>query len=326
MIRTIGSILTAIILTATVSADILVTQTSGPTITIARGIPWGNDPSGFNNNFILPNPQNQAICLQVTNNNPSNSHQFTFSFAGTTDRTTTTYTGNTARWVTVYGSTLTIAASSSQTFYVPANGAVNVGLIFTGSVAAGGTPDTADIVGTYISASQACARGNPIPLGTATTAEFQSLNTARYYGSHADTFTNPAANTPILELYNTSGNTLKLYLKSFSINCSAACDVYIGNTQSIGTCSTASITRLFGTPGFILPGAQGLVLNGKQCTVAPPCPAQIIQHIMVPANDTRTVDATGWALGPPGSGTNGFIVCANAFTGNVDVSAYWYEN
>ena len=113
---------------------------------LRRGGAWGT--SDVNRVFIFsPLDADQSMCIFIANNNPTNSHTITLSVFQTGDTQVADYSNNTGRWIadTIQGTISPVAAGSMNSAFVHSNAAARVALAFSGSAAAGGSPDTADI-------------------------------------------------------------------------------------------------------------------------------------------------------------------------------------
>lgn len=140
-----------------------------PFTVIARGANWGSGSPGactsrgcvggfVNNNFVFnPVTSDGTACLEIINNNPTSSHTVTITLSETHDPRVVTYLSNTAKWIDVGGyqnngstgttfTSVTINAASQIGFAFNTYGAATLALRLSGSSAAGGSPDTADIL------------------------------------------------------------------------------------------------------------------------------------------------------------------------------------
>jgi hypothetical protein len=140
-----------------------------------RSIPWG---SSFNRAYVLvPNSPNASVCLYVVNNNPTNAHPFTVTVFQTGDSQVPNYSGNTGRFNPALSINLptTVAAASMASGFIQSTAAAKLALVFSGSGALGGSPDTADVfivqttAGTCGSSSAAQFVQGPTSVGAALT-------------------------------------------------------------------------------------------------------------------------------------------------------------
>jgi hypothetical protein len=163
--------------------DVFITGTNAYTV-LGRGLPWGNGSGAVNNNFVFSalNPNTQ-VCLYVTNNNPSNSHAFTVTLWQAGDPQVKSFANQTSKWAsssTVQTFPQTVLASSTKGIFFNVTAAAQLTAQFTGTAAAGGSPDTADIFAVETT-SGGCGitSGTPIPVqgavvqGTSVTAANQ---------------------------------------------------------------------------------------------------------------------------------------------------------
>jgi hypothetical protein len=141
-------------------------NTIGANRTIARNWTWaGSGVGALNNNFIFtPSFTNEGICLSVTNNDTS-THAFTVLFYGTGDQTVKTFVANAGKWALLGPTSATDitpsqAAGTTVAYYVLAQGAANVAIVFSG--ASGTGTGTLNMVESQNGANQGC--GN-IPVG-----------------------------------------------------------------------------------------------------------------------------------------------------------------
>jgi hypothetical protein len=141
-----------------------------PFTDFVRGAVWG---TGVNNVWTTNTlAVDEGICLSVLNNNPTSSHTVTITVFNTLDQRATTYlNGPPFRWgqstlVQNGGGTIsgpnfssipvTINAQSVTGLYVRTGGAARMSFVFSGSMAAAGNPDTADIFITHNVTGFAC--------------------------------------------------------------------------------------------------------------------------------------------------------------------------
>lgn len=135
---------------------------------LARGIAWGNGAAcnsgsfcGMNNNFIWTPPSpDSTVCVSITNNNPTNSHTVTFALSQALDPNVQFFTGFQGKWGAVPLSNttfpVTIAAGATTNYFFRSSSAARLALQVSGSAAAGGSPDTADIVVVQPSTASFC--------------------------------------------------------------------------------------------------------------------------------------------------------------------------
>src|SRR5208337_4541309 len=161
------------------SQDQYVSTGGSSYVDIVRGAAWGS--YSFNRVFLFtPLSPDQRFCLFVANNNPTNSHTFSLAVFQTGDRQVTNYSNNQGRFIqdTVQGTPSPVAAASMTSAYVHANAGAEIALIFSGSAAAGGSPDTVDVfvVQTTAESCGPVASGTQQISGSKGLSLFQDLN------------------------------------------------------------------------------------------------------------------------------------------------------
>ncbi len=222
-----------------------VISVSGPYVDIVRGGAWGSGQ--INRAFIwTPLSPDQAYCLSVRNNNPTNSHTFTFSALQTGDRTVTNYSNNTGRWTadTVEGAGLSpVAADSTTTAYVRAYAAAKIALVFSGSSAAGGSPDTVDV---WLVQTKATSCG-PVQTATTTTVSGRPAGTTAVGvpgAAYADLSRTLAAGTTTVDLFQdlNSGATNQ---RPVTLNYNS-CQFELTSNAGTGTAPTLNTYVQFG--------------------------------------------------------------------------------
>lgn len=155
-------------LPANAQTDVVVSGTN-PFLTLLKGGNWGsgaactNGPSCFaNNNFIWQPPTaDSTVCVAITNNNPTNAHSVSLSVQQTLDPAVTFYQGFQSKWgaVPIVGVTfpVTVPAATTNAYFFKSTAAAKLALLVSGSAAAGGSPDTVDIVVAQPSTASSCA-------------------------------------------------------------------------------------------------------------------------------------------------------------------------
>lgn len=140
--------------------DVVVPSGQTAYVNIGTALSWtGSGAGGFTNNFVLVPPNSDSsLCLYVQNNDGTNPHTAAVALWASGNTTTKTFTGNSAPWSLVNSSSVTIAAGSTQQFYLPTRSAARVVASLTG----GGAGSTATVFGVW---SQQSACGYPLQAG-----------------------------------------------------------------------------------------------------------------------------------------------------------------
>lgn len=126
-------------------------------------VPWGNGAGAFNNNFWFNTLQTeQGVCVWISNNNPTNAHAFSLTVSSTANPAIPGFTGFTSQWTSTTNAAgtsfpFTLSAASTTTFFYTARSSAFIALQFSGSAAAGGNPDTANIIAVLTSAANCTA-------------------------------------------------------------------------------------------------------------------------------------------------------------------------
>jgi hypothetical protein len=138
--------------------DILITGGTNPYIIIGRGIAWGGSGSGnLNNNYIFhPVTPDEGFCLFLSNNNPTNSHTVTVAVSQTGDPAVNSFQGLAQKWngvptTSAFPVTVPILGIVGINYKTTASAGIAVQL--SGSVVAGGSPDTVDVFAVQTTAS-----------------------------------------------------------------------------------------------------------------------------------------------------------------------------
>ena len=148
--------------------DVFITGISAYTV-IGRGLPWGSGSGAVNNNFIFaPLNPNTQVCLYVTNNNPSSAQNLTISLLQPGDPQINTFQkvgSNSKASSTVQTMPISVGSLATVGIYFNVTAAALLTAQITGSSAAGGSPDTADIFAVQTT-SGGCgiASGTPTPV------------------------------------------------------------------------------------------------------------------------------------------------------------------
>jgi hypothetical protein len=126
-------------------------------------VPWGNGAGAFNNNFWFNTLQTeQGVCVWISNNNTTNSHSFSLVVSSTANPAIGGFTGFTSQWTSTANAAgtsfpFTLSPASTTTFFYTARSSAFIALSFSGSAAAGGSPDTANIIAVLTSAANCTA-------------------------------------------------------------------------------------------------------------------------------------------------------------------------
>jgi len=131
---------------------------SSPYTTIATNANWsGTGPGTVSNNFIFqPVDPNEGFCLFVTNNNPTNAHNFSVSVSQTGDPSLRQFTGKTGQWFSVptnLAFPVSVAANSTSGINYKTTASAGIVVTITGNSGAAGSPDTANIFAVQTTAS-----------------------------------------------------------------------------------------------------------------------------------------------------------------------------
>lgn len=309
--------------------DQLVSTGGSPYADIVRGAAWGTN--AFNRVFLFtPLTPDQRFCLFVANNNPTNSHTFSLAVYQTGDRQLPNYSYNTGRFIqdTVQGTLSPVAASSMVSAYVHANAGALIALVFSGGTTAAGSPDTADIFLVQTTA-ESCGPVNP------STGQFSTLSTPNTGTSAAPSIsvisdgisqafsssqiiTNPTAAEEILHL-NANNGSRTIYPKELFLNCTAACNVIIQTTTSLGTaCTTNFPVNLKGGSAVATTALVNFGCTGNPSTSLQP------YFVTLAANQILVIDLAGYIF-PAGTTTGVNIIMNGALTGNIGANFKWYE-
>ena len=135
-------------------------QTLGNYFQAGHNLTWGSSGTGgFNNNFVLPGLGGITVnlCVYVQNNNPSNDHQFSFKAYATSNPQVKSFTGDPLDWTPLQlnsayfqsGSQVSLTQSPASPFLIIGATGAKIALSFSGSGMQSGSPDTANIWGSY---------------------------------------------------------------------------------------------------------------------------------------------------------------------------------
>jgi hypothetical protein len=147
-------------------------------------VPWGNGAGAFNNNFWFNTLQTeQGVCVWISNNNTTNPHAFSLVVSSTANPAIGGFTGFTSQWTSTSNAAgvsfpFMLSAASTTTFFYTARSSAFIALQFSGSAAAGGSPDTANIIAVLTSAANCTAIviGNTVIGPTPTNSSISTAN------------------------------------------------------------------------------------------------------------------------------------------------------
>lgn len=158
-------------------SDKFITGINGYTI-LGRGLAWG---SGVNNNFVFsPLSPNAAVCVYITNNNPSNGHSVNLSLWQTADPQVKAFTGFASKWAqsrSLNSTNVSVGPSATVGFFYNATAAALLTAQISGSSTAAGSPDTADIFAVQVS-TNFCGIATPFPMAVTGPLPGNTLNVA----------------------------------------------------------------------------------------------------------------------------------------------------
>lgn len=322
--------LLAVIAPCILAQDQYVSTGGSPYADIVRGAAWGT--VSFNRVFLFtPLTPDQRFCLFVANNNPTNSHTFSLAVYQTGDRQLANYSSSPGRWIqdTVQGTPSPVAAASMTSAYVHANAGAEIALVLSGSAAAGGSPDTADVFLVQTTADS-CGPVNP------STSQGYSLSTANTGTSAAppimavsdglsqayavtNSVTNPTLNEELLGMTASATKTAYLDKLVISSSVTSTFTVYLFTTPGSGCSSLASYT------GNLKVGGSGpsLTLN-YNCSTLPSGVLIILNAVPLGAGVPAIIDLKGVII-PPTSGYGIYFGNGAAFSGTSSATVFWYE-
>lgn len=138
-------------------------------VDVGRGISWG---SGFNRTYVIvPNSPNASVCIYVVNNNPTNAHAFTVATFQSADSQVTDFSNNQGRFnsVPLIGMPASVPAATMVSGFTQSTAAAKVAIKFSGAIAQGGAPDTADVF-LVQTTSGTCGSASSVPMVQGTSA------------------------------------------------------------------------------------------------------------------------------------------------------------
>lgn len=286
MRRIIGAValITALCSVAWSQQDIFITGTNPYTI-LARGAAWGSSAGqpfpGVNNNFLFPplNPNTQ-VCLYITNNNPTNSHAFTVTLLQAGDPAVKTFQNVQSKWAATNTNQvfpITVPAASTKGVFFNVSAAAYLTAQFTGTTAAGGSPDTADIFAVQTT-SGGCglASGTPLPVIGAV-LQGASIPSANFFPVLIGGSTNPAGSGNVngFQVGTARGFPLEvqsstLFGNGLTANNTLTTIVGSGQPEQVAVAATQSLTPL-GT-GLYAGGVKTNILEMQTDLLEIPAP------------------------------------------------------
>lgn len=248
---------------------------SGPVFKFVQGRAWGSSgPGGLGNNFIFtPISQSENVCVYVFNNNPTNSHVTTVTIGITGDPSIAFQGASNTRWLqSVPQGVTTVGTNGVAVFQGSAAGAAQVVLIISADSAAGGSPDTADVVLSQIAGNQTCGAGSGTvakivnsgpPSQTTLVGGLSSLgrdaSTSNFYCPFTKFVNNPGIGSTLV-VTGLAGLTIRVCSFHWSQTPASTFKLNEGTTATCGT-GPADVT-----------GTEPTTATGRDYTVGPGAP------------------------------------------------------